>query len=165
MAKIVTEKQIRSFVKGLITEASPLTFPENSSIDEENFVLELNGSRSRRLGIDYETEYALTSTGIATAILQSTRKSCHSWYFPGGSSDVVLGVIRVFNRLYFVNSEIQTAVVNGYFILVGEDLPYPIILEYNKDTDVVTQAQLVISIRDLDGIDDDLASDERPTTL
>jgi hypothetical protein len=33
------EKIYRSFTKGLITEASPLTFPENASIDERNFVL------------------------------------------------------------------------------------------------------------------------------
>ena len=32
---IGTEKLYRSFVKGLITEASPLTFPENASIDEK----------------------------------------------------------------------------------------------------------------------------------
>ena len=50
---IGTEKLYRSFVKGLITEASPLTFPENASIDEKNFVLNRDGSRSRRLGVDY----------------------------------------------------------------------------------------------------------------
>ncbi len=50
----LTEKVYRSFIKGLVTEASPLTFPENASIDEQNFVLNRDGSRSRRLGIDYE---------------------------------------------------------------------------------------------------------------
>lgn len=35
------EKVYRSFTKGLVTEASPLTFPENASIDERNFVLSL----------------------------------------------------------------------------------------------------------------------------
>ena len=189
MAKVLSEKQINAFVKGLITEASPLTFPPNASLDEENFDLELNGSRSRRLGVDYETEYVLTNTSIAAAVLQSTRQSCHSWYFPGGSSEVVLGVIRVFNRLYFVdllqanpsahlknsgnyiaiagleNAEIQTSVVGGYFILVGSDLPYPILLMYDKDTDIVTQEQVQLFVRDFDGVYDGYTVDARPSTL
>ena len=28
-----TEKQYYTFIKGLVTEASPLTFPENASLD------------------------------------------------------------------------------------------------------------------------------------
>ena len=54
------EKAFRSFVKGLVTEANQLTFPENASVDEANFVLNRDGSRYRRLGVDYETGYALT---------------------------------------------------------------------------------------------------------
>ena len=46
--------EFNTFVGGLVTEASPLTFPENASIDEANFELDRNGSRSRRLGMDYE---------------------------------------------------------------------------------------------------------------
>ena len=189
MAKVLSEKQINAFVKGLITEASPLTFPENASMDEENFDLESDGSRARRLGVDYETGYTLTATGIATVVLQSTKQSSHSWYFPGGSSTVVLGVIRVYNKLYFIdllkanpsanlknsgnyitisgleNSEIQTTVINGYFIIVGKDLPYPIILSYDKNTDVVSQSQIQMFVRDTDGVFDSYASDFRPTTL
>lgn len=47
----------KSFVKGLVTEASALTFPDNASIDEVNFVLDQNGSRRRRLGMRYEENY------------------------------------------------------------------------------------------------------------
>src|SRR4030066_994020 len=103
MANIVSEKQINAFVKGLITEASPLTFPENASLDEENFDLDLNGSRKRRLGVDYETGYTLTSTGFTTAELQTGRQSSHVWTFPGGSTTVTLGVIRILNKLWFIN--------------------------------------------------------------
>jgi hypothetical protein len=45
-------KQYNTFVKGLVTEAGPLTYPENASLDEENFVLNRDGSRQRRLGMD-----------------------------------------------------------------------------------------------------------------
>ena len=47
--------EFNTFVGGLVTEASPLTFPENASIDEANFELNKDGSRVRRLGMDYES--------------------------------------------------------------------------------------------------------------
>lgn len=189
MANIVKEVQKNAFVQGLITEASPLTFPPNASLDEQNFNLELNGSRSRRLGIDYEVGYTLTNTGLSNPVLQNTRQSVSVWPFPGGSSTIILGVIRVYNRLYFidlltanpsanlknqgnyitisalVNAEIQTTVVNGYFVFTSEDLPLPILLSYNKDTDVVSQETIAPLVRDLDGLDDTYVSDFRPITL
>jgi hypothetical protein len=63
MSKATLERN--TFIKGLITEANPLTFPENASIDEDNFVLNRDGSRQRRNGMDYENDYALVSTGYA----------------------------------------------------------------------------------------------------
>lgn len=52
MVKQNTRAEINTFVKGLITEASPLNFPANASLDEENFVLKRDGTRERRLGMD-----------------------------------------------------------------------------------------------------------------
>lgn len=189
MAKIVTEKQVNAFVKGLITEASPLTYPENASIEEENFNLEINGSRSRRLGMDYEVGYQLNNTGLSANVLANTKQSSHIWPFPGGSSTVSLGVIRIYDRLYFVNllesnpsaklknggnfltipgllnAEVQATVVNGFFVLTSTDLPLPAMLTYNKDTDVVTFEPLNPLMRDFSGVDDDLAFDFRPAAL
>jgi hypothetical protein len=189
MANIVSEKQINAFVKGLITEASPLTYPENASLDEENFDLEINGSRSRRLGVDYETSFQLNATGFSTAVLQGTQVSGHNWSFPGGSTSVVLGLIRVYNRIYFVdllqanpsahlknsgnyitisnltNSKIQVTIINGYCLLVSEELNYPIVLSYDAVIDIVTQEEMPIEIRDLYGVDDGYSYDARPTTL
>ncbi|UOF80624.1 phage stabilization protein [Caudoviricetes sp.] len=189
MAKIVSEKQINSFVKGFITEASPLTFPENASIEEENFDLELNGARSRRLGVDYETGYQLNATGLTTAVLATARQSAHRWDFPGGSSSVILGVVRIADKLWFLdlltanpsanlknggasltltglgNAEIEVAIVNNFLVIVSSQLPSPILLTYNATTDVVTQETLSLSVRDVWGINDGLTIDTRPTTL
>ena len=49
------EKSYYTFVAGLNTDASPLNFPDNFSSDEENFVLNLDGSRQRRKGLTLET--------------------------------------------------------------------------------------------------------------
>ena len=54
MARQKAKKEYNTFVKGLTTEAGPLTFPENASLIDENFVLNRDGSRQRRLGLNYE---------------------------------------------------------------------------------------------------------------
>lgn len=59
MSRAETTKLYRTFVKGMITEASPLTYPEDASYDEDNMILYRKGNRSRRLGIDFEDGYVL----------------------------------------------------------------------------------------------------------
>ncbi len=189
MAKVSSEKKYSSFVRGFITEASALTFPENASLDEDNFDLYINGSRFRRLGVDYESGYSLISTGIAAAILEGTKKSCHRWDFPGGAADKVIGVVRAYNQLWFLNllaaapsaallngglpititglanAEIRTAAINNMMVIVSTDLDYPILLEYNPTTDVITQSTYPILVRDVWGVNDGLKLQDRPTTL
>lgn len=186
---VKTEKVFRSFVKGLITEASPLTFPENASIDEQNFVLNRDGSRSRRLGLDYEALYALTSTGLTAADLQQGKQSFHRWDTPSGSSSVAIGVVRIKNKLWFVdlltanpsnnllnggspitisglsNADIETSTINNSLIIVSKDLSKPVLLSYNFTTDTVTQSTISIKVRDIWGLDDNLDDDVRPTSL
>ena len=48
MAEAKEVKNSFSFVKGFISEASGLTFPEDASLDEENFDILLDGSRAKR---------------------------------------------------------------------------------------------------------------------
>jgi len=189
MAKAVSEKKYITFVKGLITEANALTFPENASLDEDNFDLHTNGSRSRRLGIDYEDGYALTATGLSATIIEGTKESFHKWDFPGGATTVSIGVVRVYNKLWFIdllattpsasllnggasitisglaNSEIETSTINGFFVIVSADLDWPIVLTYNKTSDSVSQESFPIQIRDMWGVEDNLEVNERPTSL
>ena len=47
MPRQTVPAEVNTFVKGLITEASPLTFPDNASLDELNFILNKDGSRRR----------------------------------------------------------------------------------------------------------------------
>ena len=184
-----TEKIFNTFIKGLVTEASPLTFPENASLDEQNFVLNRDGSRSRRLGIDYEDLYALTATGFTTEQLQTGKQSFHKWESPGGDTTVSIGVIRILNKLWFVDlltanpssnllnsdspitladlstAEIETTVINNKMVIVSDDLPKPIVLSYNKATEAVTQESLTITVRDIWGVDDGLDESIRPSSL
>jgi len=186
---LTSEKQYNTFVKGLITEASPLTFPENASIDEDNFVLERNGSRSRRLGVDYEPLYGFKDTGYSAAVLATAKISFHKWTSPSGSTDVSIGVIRVQDRLWFINllaetpsisylnsgnyitvsglgtNEIDTTVINNNFIITSKGLALPIMLVYNSTLNVITQSSITLKVRDYWGVDDGLAINARPSTI
>ena len=183
------EAAYRSFVKGLITEANQLTFPENASIDEANFVLNRDGSRSRRLGVDYESSYALTATGLTATDIKEGKQSFHIWESPGGDTSVTLGIVRIKDKLWFMNlltdspsanlknsgnpititslsnSKIETSVINNKCVIVSKDLPRPVLLTYNVSTGAVTQSTIQIQIRDIYGVDDSLFLDTRPVTL
>jgi hypothetical protein len=184
--KVKSEKQYNSFVKGLVTEASPLTFPENAFLDGDNIVLKRDGSFVRRLGIDYEDGYSLTATGIDSTSLAWTKKDFYKWNLADGVAS--LGVVRVLNSLYFLdmavtspssslknsgnaiilplgNAQLETTVINGKLVLVASSLPFPIVLSYDSATDVVTASSVNIRVRDFWGVEDSLAVDERPTTL
>ena len=189
MAKASSEKQHNNFVRGLITEATALTFPESASVDEDNFVLERTGKRLRRLGVDYETNYVKKATGLTETVLAGSRQSLHRWNSPDGDTSKMIGIIRSFNKLWFINllnvsptteylnsgnaltitglanSDIQVTTINNNVVLVSADIDDPILLTYNKTTEAVTQSTLTLKIRDVWGLDDGLADDFRPTTL
>jgi len=97
------EKTFNSFVKGLVTEASELTFPEGSLVDGENFVLKRDGSLERRLGIDYENLYTKISTGLTDLQIAEGRSAFYRWNSPSGDSSLNIGVIRVYNKFWFVD--------------------------------------------------------------
>ena len=183
------EKAFRSFVKGLVTEANQLTFPENASVDEANFVLNRDGSRYRRLGVDYETGYALTATGLTTTQIQEGKQSFHIWESPAGDTTVSLGIVRVYNKLWFMNmlasnpsgnlknsgaaitiaglsnSDIEISIINNSCVIVSKDLDNPVLLTYDKSSGNVSQSTVTLNIRDIYGVHDGLAIDNRPTTL
>lgn len=64
MARQKFEKSFNTFVKGLMTEASEINFPENYSLYEKNFLLRRDGGRDRRKGMElvYPLGVTLTST-------------------------------------------------------------------------------------------------------
>jgi len=86
-----------TFVKGLLTEFSELSFPDEASIDELNCSLFKAGNRSRRLGIEYETGSVLSSETYTEGGLFST----HTWSNVGESSSVEFLVVQAEATLRF----------------------------------------------------------------
>ncbi len=52
MPQQLNQVTVNKLIKGLITEAGELSFPEDATIDELNCVLDKDGSRRRRLGLE-----------------------------------------------------------------------------------------------------------------
>lgn len=91
--------QLNTFVGGLVTEASPLTFPENSSLDEVNFELLRNGSRRRRLGFDLEQGYSAQSTTARVPSSNNLALRWHLWKNVGGIAGREYLVFQVGNTI------------------------------------------------------------------
>lgn len=165
--------EVNVFVKGLITEASPLTFPENASIDERNFVLNRDGSRNRRLGMNKLGNI----TNIPTETAEGKSFSSFEWENAGGIADKLLIVVQYGKDLLVFNISAGTpelvttfdlkallnsdkidiergsfATVDG--ILVGAFGEHSILrLIYNSGNNTVSSSTVFLKIRDQFGIE------------
>lgn len=189
MANQVANKNYWTFVKGIITETSPLLYPENASIDEANFVLNRDGSRERRLGIDYEPAYSLVNLGSPYATLSPTAISSFDWKGVGGVSSVTLSCVQVSSTLYFFDanetsqssnqvgtvtlsasalySPLSYASTQGNLIVASKEIGQ-VVISPTFTAGVIsgfTNTDIQLSIRDIYGVDDGLAIDERPLSL
>lgn len=105
MAVQTAMQEVSSFSKGIITEASPLTFPDNASINENNLVIENDGSRRRRYGMDYEPQYGIVNT--AQQLASDLAFSSFQWKSPGGYAETELLVVQVGAQLFMFNSTVR----------------------------------------------------------
>lgn len=187
-----TTKLYRTYVKGLITEASPLTYPEDTSIDEDNCLIFPKGNRTRRLGADFEDSYQLSTHEIAdpstTPIVEFVWSSVNNDALTSFLCTQVGGVIYFYNiyaspissglKSFSVDltsyaasgatdiesSPIQMDSGKGFLFVAGEKIN-PLVIEYDPDTDTIDVEAIDILIRDFEGVDDGLGVDEEPTTL
>ena len=177
-------KEYNTFAKGIITEANSLNFPEDASIDEANFVLNRDGSRQVRFGMDFETGY--TATAVSSMTSSAIGVSCHEWINAGNTVANQFAVVQVGDKLLVYNAaastissnliatidassvivdetkEIQSACGMGFFFFTSGS-GNPAVLEYVGTT--VTLRTINIKIRDFFGVYDGLRVDERPPTL
>jgi len=95
-----------TFVAGLITEASPLTFPPNASLDEENFILNRNGSRTRRLGFDLEDDYQTINSSATVPLDKNLKISSFKWQNVAGNPAQTFIVIQIGKQISFFDSSV-----------------------------------------------------------
>lgn len=175
MPEQVLQTTVNSFIRGLITEASPLTFPENASVDELNCVLEKTGVRKRRKGIELETNSSLsTFTTGANDLIFTT-----SWKNVANTSGTEFLVVQVADTLHFYDkstaplsaneksftvdlntfsasngedvgtSRISADSINGFLVVVSKAIE-PFYIEYNPEADTITTTTFIPRVRDFE---------------
>lgn len=99
MARQRVAVQVNQFVGGILTDTNPLNFPSEASSDEQNMVINRDGSRSRRLGFSLETSYTEVDTGISSRVNKSLGRSQFRWKRPGGIESREFLVVQIGNYL------------------------------------------------------------------
>lgn len=193
MPRAQVNKLYRTFVKGLITEAGYLTYPEDASTDELNTVLHRKGNRTRRLGIDYESG----STAVPLAGYgPSDPTTEYLWKAVDNRSNTNFFVVQVGDILHLFdttsvplsngkkaftvnlqdfkaptattsqvrNTHVQMVAGKGFLFVVQEFID-PFSIEYDAETDTINAIRIRIQVRDFDGVNDGLANDAEPTNL
>lgn len=188
MARPTVTKNYFGFSKGKITEASGLTFPENSMKDELNIDINYDGTIRRRRGLDYESGYTKDST---VTDLDSVAVNNYHWENAGEEGDNSFFVVRVGNTLRFYDStssaissnligscdfssisrntalsakeSVQFVFAKGFLFCVNRYTD-PFYVEWDGVT-TFSINPITLKIRDLKGVDDGLALHERPSSL
>lgn len=96
----LNQRTVNSLIKGLVTEAGELTFPESASVDELNCSLDRDGSRSKRLGLKFETSNVLSSFTVDPEEVFYSGQ----WDNPGGVAGLSFMVLQVGATLHFYNA-------------------------------------------------------------
>jgi hypothetical protein len=177
-----------TFVKGLITEASPLTYPENATSREENFELRRDGTRARRYGMDFESGYDSTNI-YAKSYIDDAVLMSYEWFNAGNTENDNFLVVQVGQYLDIYSMEESTISpnkrgdsidLNNYvtetntlldakdfpvtvtvlkgFLIVVNPIISPIYISYNHETGGIAVTKISLEVRDLFGIPDETIS-------
>lgn len=179
-----------NFVKGLITEATALSFPENACTEASNIVFDPTGRVSRRLGFDIETSATNLTYGTADGDAYTT----FIWNAVAGSGDISFLVVQSGNTLRFYNTSASTDTVSGTLhattistttflanqsdnnpalfecqfasgngdLFVTNPACDPFYVTYDSAADSLTATEIDMSNRDFLGLEDNLGDNERP---
>lgn len=191
MVRQLGQVSYNTFVKGLITEAGPLTFPDNATIEDMNCVLTLKGSHRRRYGLSEEAD----GKGFEFKDFLAHKNSCIASFFwthieksiENNFLILIIGTtLFIFkveqNTPLLFNKPLEQIPLDSYiidqtlfkqtscFFTSGKNLLFcggpavdPFYLQYEEGSFDVFP--LALRIRDTQGIDDGLEVDQRPKTL
>ena len=188
------EKNYFDFSKGLNTVSNEIGFPDGYTTDERNMVIERDGSRRRRKGLQEETSGVGLSVGIVTSAFQQ----CFKWYGAGGDPTKNVMVYQHGVELFFadddgsisdnwfsdsVDMHTETRLVDSTTtagtmavepcsfavhrgdLIVTQKYIKPMVVKVNPSTDAITIETINLLVRDFEGIDDGVAVDFQPATL
>ena len=177
-----------NFSKGLITEASGLSYPPNSCTETFDCIHKPIGNVLRRKGFNTELNFSMKQVTRGNAVITS-----YLWRDVAGNGNVSIFAQQIGSTIYFYNAstsgplssspyattinlidyspggapnpstyECQYAAGNGK-LFVCNPVTESFYVEFNPDTSVFTVTEITVEARDFDGLDDGLAVDNRPT--
>tara|TARA_R110000772_G_scaffold223615_1_gene334189 strand:+ start:1433 stop:3598 length:2166 start_codon:yes stop_codon:yes gene_type:complete len=178
--------------RGFVTEYTPVAFPREAAIDIDNVILDADGSARRRPGVDLEQSYQANSINgavLGEGALTTNAFTTHLWEFVSNSGTLNIIVQQMGEFLHFYaqfgaisqnllgtldlspfavdlsllrKAQIQVASGLGNLYIVNAHCE-PLRVSYSGNA--FTAQPINIRIRDLDGLDDTLAVDERPVSM
>lgn len=166
-----------NFTRGLITEATGLNFPENAVTNCLNVRFKEVGAVCRRLGIDYENGYSVGSEtkadyissyvwetvdkngNITFVVVQNGR---YIYFYEAGenslsdnkksfSIDLVSYKTSGTTDTQIKENRCSYSSGNGY-LFIAHSRCEPLYVSYDSDTDSITVNQIILRIRDLEGL-------------
>ncbi len=176
MPRVSGSKDYISLANGLITESSPLNFPEGATADELNFVLNKDGLiRERRKGFSFQRPQNVVES------LDVTIENAVYWKSP----DLIILVttdatpkttLRIYRNdenftqvlVQNINSSISSTQIseNTNFVVITTSADQkPVVLEYEPQNSRVEIYDINLYVRDFELVDDNLGVAERPLPL
>ena len=170
---------MNTFIKGLITEAGELTFPQDASIDESNCLLDRDGTRRRRLAVELETSNVNSTFTLNNTFVFTTGK----WKNAAGVAGLDFLVVQDGTTLRFYNTssepysgnqesfsvnlnsfnfagsvgpglaKVQMDTVNGSLVVTSEAIE-PFYIEYDADANTISTTQISPRVRDFEWLGD-----------
>lgn len=177
-----------SFIKGLVTEATGMNFPEQAVTETFDCIFDIDGSVYRRTGFDFEPNFTTKTIDRSNRAMRT-----YLWQNVSGSGNITVAVVQIGNTIYFWETdgsgifstgaqattvtltpvsgapvpdavECQFTDGNGYLIVTH---PYcdPMRVAYDIAAHTATATTINLMIRDFEGaVNDALAVDARPTS-
>jgi hypothetical protein len=161
-----------TFVKGLVTDSSNLNSDPNSIKDGYNFVLTSKGTLEKRLGLKTEETFAAGGLTLNSDLVAKTATTYDgkNWLVLYDKTtrkltvkDAVTYTDAYTTTVGGVSLEVDFS-FNDRFILVTSSWYNNIVLEYDNGT-WNNRGSVEVKVRDFDGVDDGLDTDERPLSL
>lgn len=182
MPRQTVEKSYFQFAQGKITEASPLTFPENSMKDVLNMDIQPEGGVNRRRGLNWEDNWAATAEPAGGGVTQTfvwynaknlqslspilvvrrgTRLVFHSLYAEPASGTKFPQVYDVPGAAHEPWDFIEA---KGSLVIVRPS-SHPVLFTPNTSGTSYSIRPIIIRIRDLEGVEDGTNPSKRPASL
>lgn len=177
MARSVGISVENSFVKGLITEATGLNYPENSCLETYDCVFEKTGEVYRRPAINVEDNFSVYVTSTA-----SLARNEYTWRAVSQNGSLTFVVAQLGRHIYFFRVDdvgsisnhqesflvdlntyaitgapsvdaVQASFTSGNGLLfIAHPYCDPVCVEYDEDAENITVTVIRLKIRDMFGL-------------